>query len=145
MEDEKNYIRFKTILEILGKPKEHVEESLKKYIAKIKEDEELMVIKEYYSDAKEQDNMFSVFAELEMLVKTVPKLIGFCFDYMPSSLEILKPESLALKNTQFTGILNDLQAKLHNVDMVAKQLKSENDFLKRNLKTSLKNVISITF
>ena len=60
MEQEKNYIRFKTIIEILGQPKEHVEKSLREYVKKIKEDSELMVLKEYYSDVKEQANMFSI-------------------------------------------------------------------------------------
>jgi hypothetical protein len=143
MEEDKNLIRFRTIIEVLGKPKEHVENSLKSYIKQIKEDSEFMIMKEDYSEAQEQDNMFSTFVELEIVVKSVPKLIGFCFDYMPSSLEIVKPEQLSIKNTHLSGMLNDLQAKLHNIDMVAKKLKNENDFLKINFRTALKNSILI--
>ena len=143
MEEEKNYLRVRTIIEVLGKPKEHVEKALRKYVEQIKKDEDLSVLKEDYSDAKEQEDLFSMFTELEFVVKSIPKLVSFCFNYMPSSLEIIKPESLSIKNTKLSNILNDLQAKLHNVDMVAKKLKNENDFLKKNLKISLKNVVSV--
>ncbi len=140
---EKNYIRFKTIIEVLGKPKEHVEQALKGYLSQIKDDSSLMVVSESMAEAKQQDNMFTIFAELEMVVKNLPTLASFCFDYMPSSVEIIKPEKLDIKNNQLSNFFNDLQAKLHNVDLIAKRLKNENDFLKKNLKTSLKNVILV--
>jgi len=143
MPEEKEFIRFKTIIEVLGKPKEHVEKSLKEYIEKIRETEDFAIVKEDIVPAKEADNMFSAFVEMEVVVKNIPTLIGFCFDYMPSSIEILRPEELKIKNTEISNFLNDLQAKLHTVDMIAKKLKNENDFLKRNLNTSLQNVISI--
>ena len=62
---------------------------------------------------------------------------------MPSSIEIQKPESLLLSHRQISDIFNDLQAKLHNVDMVVKQQKLENDFLKKNLHTIINNTILI--
>ncbi|MFH1641826.1 MAG: hypothetical protein ABIC04_02920 [Nanoarchaeota archaeon] len=143
MKEDKNYIRFRTIIEVLGKPKEHVEKTIKEYVEKIKSDSDLMVLKEYYAKLKEQEDMWSVFTELEIVVKNVQNLTGFCFDFMPSSIEIIKPEELSFKNTILTNVMNDLQAKLHNIDMVAKKLKNENDFLKRNLNTSLQNVITV--
>jgi len=143
MPEEKEFIRFKTIIEVLGKPKEHVEKALNEYLEKIKETEDFAVVKEDVAPAKEQGNMFSAFVEMEVVVKIVPVLIGFCFDYMPSSIEVLKPEELKIKNTDISNFLNDLQAKLHGIDMIAKKLKNENDFLRRNLNVSLQNVISI--
>ncbi len=143
MPEESEFIRFKTIIEVLGKPKEHVENSLNEYIEKIKETEDFSVVKEDIAPAKESDNMFSTFVEMEVVVKSVPILIGFCFDYMPSSIDIIKPEELKMKSKDISNFLNDLQAKLHGIDMIAKKLKNENDFLRRNLNTSLQNAISI--
>ena len=37
-----------------------------------------------------------------------------------------------------------MQAKLHNVDMVAKNLRSENEMLKRNLNAMVKNAILVS-
>ena len=137
------HIRCRTIIEVLGKPKEHIESSLKEYIEHIKKDSELVVIKEEYSDTKEQDKLWSQFVELEMVIKGTSKLIAFCFDYMPSSLEVLKPDHLVMTNPEISNFLNDLQAKLHSVDMVVKQLKAENDFLKHNMGAILHNTIMI--
>lgn len=137
------HIRCRTIIEVLGKPKEYVENSLKEYIGHIKEDSELVVLSEEYSEAKEQGKLWSNFVELDLVIKGTQKLIAFCFDYMPSSLEVLKPEQLIMENPELSNFLNDLQARLHSVDMVVKQLKAENDFLKHNMNAMLHNAIMV--
>ncbi len=142
-EKKSKHLRCRIILEMLGKPKGHIEGTLRKYVQKIKEEENLIILKEKFSDTKEQENLWTTFVELEMVIKNIPHLIGFCFDYMPSSIEILKPEEFTLKNRDISNFINDLQAKLHTVDMVAKKLKSENEFLKRNMKRSFENSILV--
>lgn len=140
---ESGYIRFRAILEILGKPKEHVEESMEKYIGHIEENKEIDVIEKYISETEDKDDMFATFAEMEVLVKDYPSLIGFCFDYMPSSIDIIEPQELNYKSSELTEISNDLQARLHQLDMMIKQTKMENDFLKFNLSKLFKNTVSI--
>ena len=137
------HIRCRTIIEVLGKPKEYVEDSLKKYIEHIKEDFELVILNEDYSEIKEQGKLWSKFVELELIVKGTKKLISFCFEYMPSSIEVIKPENLIMSNAELSNFLNDLQARLHDVDMIVKQLKAENDFLKHNMNAILHNAILI--
>ena len=137
------HIRCRAIIEVMGKPKEHVESAIKEYIEHIKKDAELVVLNEDYSEIKEQGKLFSKFVELELVIKGTEKLISFCFEYMPSSLEVLKPESLSLANSELSSFLNDLQARLHNVDMIIKQLKAENDFLKLNMNAIMHNAIMI--
>ena len=137
------HIRCNIIIEVLGKPKEHVEDSLKQYIEHIKEDSELVVISEKYSEIKEQGQLWSKFVELELVVKGTNKLISFCFEYMPSSIEVIKPEQLILTNNELSNFFNDLQARLHNVDMVVKQLNAENNFLKLNMSAIIHNAILI--
>ena len=92
------HIRCRIIIEVLGKPKEHVENAIKEYIEHIKEDSELVILNEEYSEIKEQGKLWSKFVELDLVIKGTKKLISFCFEYMPSSLEVLKPESLTLTN-----------------------------------------------
>jgi predicted transcriptional regulator len=141
-------IRVRTIIEILGRPKEHVEKTIKDYVAKIKEDNDFVVLKEHFSDAEEQkhgeDTYFGAFVELEFLVKGLAPLVGFCFNYMPSSVEIEKPDELLLPANIVNGIFNDLQARLHKVDMIVKQQVNENQFLRKNLRHSMRNLIVIT-
>ena len=137
------HIRCSTIIEVLGKPKDYVESAIKEYIQHIKEDSELVILNEDYSETKEQGKLWSKFAELDLVIKGTRKLISFCFEYMPSSLEVVKPEHLIMSNPEISGFLNDLQARLHNVDMIVKQLKAENDFLKLNMNAIIHNAIMI--
>ena len=137
------HIRCRTIIEVLGKPKEHVENAIKQYVEHIKDDSDLVILNVDYSELKEQDKLWSKFVELDLVIKGTSKLISFCFEYMPSSLEVLKPEHLIMANPELSNFLNDLQARLHNVDMVVKQLKSENDFLRHNMNALLHNAILI--
>ena len=143
-EDKKSdHLRCRIIIEMLGKPKEHISKTLRDYIQKIKEDENLLVLNEKFAEPEKKENLWSTFVELEMVVKGIPNLIGFCFDYMPSSIEILKPEEFTLKNRDISNFMNDLQAKLHNIDMITKKLRVENEFLKRNMKKSFENSITL--
>ena len=141
---EKTHVRCRTIIEILGKPKEHVEKTMRMYVDKIKQDSELIFLNVNFSDAEEKDKLWAAFVELEMIVKGIPKLIGFCFDYMPSSIEILKPEEFAMKASTIQDFVNDLQARLHTVDMIVKKQKNENDFLKRNMNAAIRNIILLS-
>jgi len=137
-------LHCRIIIEVLGKPKEHVEEALKNFVAKIKQNQDMEVLVEHFADAKEQDDkLFSTFVELEMKFKNLLTLIGFCFDYMPSSVEIIEPQQLTMKYNEITDMINDLQAKLHNLDMAVKQLRSENNFLKKNTSSLLKNQLMV--
>ena len=140
----KDHIRCKTIIEVLGKPKEYVEKAIEEYVEHIKKDTQLVVLKEEFSEAAEQGEMFSKFVELDLVVKGLNKVISFCFQYMPSSFEIIKPEHFELSNVELSGFVNDLQARLHGVDAVVKQQKGENDFLKHNMNTIINNAITIS-
>ena len=141
---EQIHIRCKIIIEILGKPKEHVEKTLRMYVDKIKNDSNLIVLNTEFADAQEKKGLWATFVELDMIIKGIPKLIAFCFDYMPSSIEIIKPEEFTMKKSTIEDLINDLQAKLHNVDMIVKQQKNENEFLRKNMNTTIKNVILIS-
>ena len=138
-----SHIRCRAIIEVLGKPKEHVENSIKQYIEHIKDDSELVMLSENYSEIQEQGKLWSKFVEIELVVKGTSKLIGFCFEYMPSSVEIIKPSSFLLTNSEFANFINDLQSRLHNVDMVVKKLKSENDFLRLSMNDLAHNAVMI--
>ena len=141
---EKTHIRCKVIIEVLGKPKEHVEKAIRVYVDRIKEDTDLILLKSDFAEAEEKENLWATFVELEMVVKGVRKLIAFCFDYMPSSIQVLKPESYDLSRSMIEDFMNDMQARLHQVDMIVKKQKNENDFLRTNMNAAVKNSILIT-
>ena len=137
------HIRCRAIIEVLGKPEEHVENAIKEYVGHIKDDSELVILNEEYSEMKEQGKLYSKYVALDLIVKGTVKLISFCFEYMPSSMEVMKPEHLIFTNPELSNFLNDLQARLHEVDMIVKNQKAENGFLRNNLNAIINNVILI--
>jgi len=126
-------IVIRTIIEVLGKPQEHVETAIKKYVQNLKEDKRYHVVREENAEIKkqEQHDLWAGFAELEFQTEKMEDIISFCFDYMPSLIEIIEPEELTFEDVDVSHFLNDLQAKLHAVDMVAKQMKVENGILQK--------------
>jgi hypothetical protein len=117
------------------------------YIEHIKKNPNLDLLRDDVAEAKEvkedDQGLWATFVELEILIKDIPTLIGFCFDYMPSSIEIIEPKELKLKDVELSNIMNDLQAKLHKLDMAVKQLSNENRFLKKNTFFLATNLVSI--
>ena len=142
---DKGRVLCRCIIEMLGAPKEHIEQTLKDYIKQIKEDDEehrnYEFVKEEYAEAVPAGKLFSNFVELEIWFKGIPELIAFCFDSMPSSIEILEPQHFKLNASDFSGLLNDLQAKLHQIDMGLKNLNAKHKILERNSSALLRNLI----
>lgn len=138
-------ITVRAVIEVLGKPKEHVEESLRGYLDKIKADERYTVTESEVAAIKKQDDseMWMNFGELEFTTDKLENVTTFCFDYMPSIIEVIKPTDIAFNNSDLTHFLNDLQARLHQVDMVAKEVSMQNKQLQQNTASLLKNYIQI--
>lgn len=138
-------ILFRAIVEVLGKPKEHVDSTLRGYIQKLKENKLYQVVKEDLAELKqhEESELWMAFAELEIKTSGVAEIIDFCFDYMPSLIEIIEPEELTLGSLSVSSFLNDMQAKLHGVDMLAKQMKIENQLTNNSLAKLLNNYILV--
>ena len=139
--DEKRPILSKIIIEMMGSPKEHIEQVLKDYVEKLKRNEEYTVESTEFEEAKEQGAYFNAFAEIEMRFKTIEDLMGFCFDAMPASVELIEPEQITMNNRAISGLLNDLQGRLHQVEMIAKRLKSENTLINQNSLELLRNFV----
>ena len=133
------------VVEVLGKPKEHVDSTLKGYLQKLKENSRYQVVKEDLAELKkhEESELWMAFAELEIKTAGVAEIIDFCFDYMPSLIEIIEPEELELDSLSISSFLNDLQAKLHGVDMLAKQMKMENQLTNKSLAALLNNYVVV--
>src|SRR3989344_5020599 len=106
-------IKFRTIIEVVGYPEDYIIEETKKL-----------------------DKMFSTFAEIEIESQKLQDVLEFCFDYLPSSVEIIEPENINEKSTELAGFLNDLMLKLHEYNMVIRNLQAENKVIKMKLENS---------
>jgi len=137
-------IKAVAIVEILGAPKEYVTETMDNYIEKMKNEKDLMIFNVKKSDIAQKEKLFTIFAEIEMFAKKPSRLVDFCFDYMPSSIEIIEPDKIFFTTADFSNFFNDLQARLHNLDMLVKNLRAENELLSKNAHLILRNNILLS-
>ncbi len=136
-------ILTRVIIEIVGKPKEHVDKALRVVIDNIKEQKNIEIVEKKLFNAEKQEEMFGAFTELGILFKDMQALIGFCFDFMPSSVEILDPEKLSFNSNKFAGLINDLLAKIHQMNLKLVQNNTEKKALEKNLVNVLKNTVMV--
>ena len=135
MEEEKG-IKIKAVLEIMGSPEEHVDKTMTMVIEKIKEHKDFKILEEKKADTiKVEDKPFwSKFVELDIQFKNADQIMGFCFDFMPSSVELVEAKEIALDKEAFENMTNDLTARLHQYDMMIRNLHAENVVLKKEIK-----------
>jgi hypothetical protein len=119
-------IKAAVIIEIAGRPAEHVSESLKAHVKTINDLKNVKLIKEKFSEPKEIENVpdakgvYTCFADIEIEAENFLSLMDFVFDFMPSSIEIFEPYELNLELPEATMILNRLAGRMHRYDEIAK-------------------------
>lgn len=138
---EQEPIVARAIIQVVGAPKEYIESTLKSFVER-QESDGLKVRSKEFSEATKQGDFFSTFVEMVAEFKSVDSLVAFCFDAMPSSIEILEPPMLTIKAFDFSNSLNDLQSRLHEVEMTVKRLKGANELLDTNALELIRNFIS---
>lgn len=140
-------IHANLILEILGRPPEHLVESLNKIIGQIDNEKSVKVIKrdvkepkkikrpeKKETDPQNNQDFYTSFGEIEIEIESLSALNFLMFKYMPAHIEIISPESLTLKNGEWNDILNELARKLHRYDEIARVLQIEKNVLEKKLK-----------
>jgi hypothetical protein len=141
---EKEYFKVRTILEIVGKPKKHVEDTLKEYIKKIDSDKKYGILKKSVKRAKKiEGDLYSVFTEIEMYAKDFRAVLDFSIDYMPASIEIEEPKVININSAMASDLANDFLSRIHQVDMTAKALNQKNLILSKSIGILIQNAILI--
>jgi len=129
-------INARLIIEIMGRPPEHVSQALQEIVKKL-EGEKGVVIKGYTIHkpvpVKDAKQLFTSFAEVEVEFDSVGACFWICFAYMPSNIEIISPQSLKIANTDLNSLLGGLVDRLHRYDAVAKTLVAQRDALEKKL------------
>ncbi|MBU3913538.1 MAG: hypothetical protein KKB21_01345 [Nanoarchaeota archaeon] len=130
------------IFEILGKPPEYINETLSGIIEKMGGEKGVSITSKKIHEPKPVENseVFTSFAEVEAEVEGLQRLMTILFAYMPAHIEILAPSELRLKNFDFCASCNDILAKLHNYDGVAKTMLYERNNLLNQL-NQLKQIV----
>lgn len=134
---DKGWIRANLIIEVLGKPANYLEEALSLAVDALEKGKKAEILDKKIHKAtlvKNAKEVFTAFAEVEILVQKVSALIEIIFDYMPSSVEIVEPSNLALKLEDANALLNDLATRLHQYDALIKKSRIELSILAQKIK-----------
>lgn len=150
--DEIKKIKAIMMLEVIGKPPEHLVETLENLIKQLGEEKGVSVnskdikkpapmkekIQTMESGEKKrtppQEDFYTTFAEIEIEVEEISSLVYLIFRYMPAHVEVISPELIALTNNGWNDIFNELARRLHGYDEVARVLQVEKEILGRRLK-----------
>ncbi|MBN1386513.1 hypothetical protein JW968_06090 [Candidatus Woesearchaeota archaeon] len=138
---DEGYLHVRVIVEMAGAPKDHLEQVIDALSKRIKADFE--VVDFFVEDLEEKGKLFHTFMEIELLFRNTDELIGFCFDYMPSNVEVLAPAKFVLDSARFSNLVNDLLGKLHHMDDVLKEIQADNRLLRMNSTTLFKNMVLV--
>lgn len=125
------------VLDIIGRPKEYLLETLRNIIKEIEKEKGVVVkrsdIKEP-KEIKEANNFYTTFAEIEVETEEIFPLILLIFKYMPAHIEIIEPEDFVIKNNDFNDIFNEIIGRLHGYDEIARIMQVERDKLLQKIK-----------
>jgi len=136
-EKETKGIRAVLVLEMIGKPPEHMTETLKELIKKIDEEKGVEVLEKKINEPvliKDQKEFYTTFAEIEVEVEQILHLAVLMFKYMPAHIEIIEPELIVLSNNGWSEILSELVRRLHSYDEIARVLQFQNAQMQEKLK-----------
>lgn len=135
-------IESRMILEILGRPAEHIVVALNEVIDKIGKEQGVKLVSRKVHEAKplrDTKDLFTTFAEIEVEFDSVINCFRIVFTYLPANVEIISPETFKMKNDDLNTLVNALAARLHDYDSIAKRLVAEREILVNRLNEKKKD------
>ncbi len=138
---EKGNILARVIIEVLGAPKEYVEESIQLVIDRINEVDRAEVVSESTYEAEAKGKLFSTFSELEIWFKDLDTLTKFLFEFTPSSVEIMQPSKLSLGANFVSGLMNDFLLKMHDLGLKLKDSAAKEQVAGKNTDVLVRNFL----
>jgi hypothetical protein len=129
-------IQAHLILEILGRPAEHIKEALNELLKKLGTEKGIKIISQDVREPNpiKDSDLFTSFADITVELDSIDQFFGIIFAYMPAHIEIIYPEDLSLTNFQFNDLGNRILSRLHEYDALAKKIVFERKVLIDKLK-----------
>jgi|SRR3989344_5498393 len=117
----------RAIIEVLGMPEKHIVEVINKVLEKLKTEQGITFEKQDVSKPElVKEKYYAIFAEVEIKIINFTKLLQFCYDYMPTSIEILDTEKVVMPIREFANGINDSLIRLHQYNITVANLTQRN-------------------
>ena len=125
-------IKAKFIIEILGRPVEHIEKTLAELTDKIGTEKGVSLLHKEINKAKKvekADNLWTAFADIDLSFESLPIFMNIVMNYMPAHVEVYEPEMFKMNAFEMNEFANFIVSKLHNYDALAKRMMGEREIL----------------
>ncbi len=115
------------IFEIMGRPPKHIKNTLGELIDKLGEQKGINIIRKEVHEPKpvekegvKNKNLFTNFAEVELIADNLSLIFDIALNMLPSHVEILAPKELEFKNFDLSSVVSNLCVKIHKYDEISK-------------------------
>lgn len=128
------------IVEVLGRPPEHLVETLENITKQMGEEKGVKIVNKKINPPvlmKDQKDFYTSFIEIEVEVEEILNIAILMFKYMPANIEIISPQNISLPNAGWNDILNELTRRLHGYEELARILQNEKRILENKLRESM--------
>src|SRR3989344_4597651 len=122
----------KFILEILGRPPEHLKGTINELVDKMGTEKGVAILKKEIHDLKKvekAENLWTTFAEVELRFESIPLFFSAMITYLPAHVEVYEPDLFKLNAYELNEFANFIISRLHNYDALAKRMMGERDIL----------------
>jgi len=129
---EEGAIHANLIIELLGRPIEHLKEAIETHVTKMGSEKGVKIINKTYHEpilAEDSKEVYTTFAEVEVEFASVENYLGTVFAYLPSHIEIIQPEKLLVSNADLSDIGTKVLQRIHGYDAIVKNVLQERENL----------------
>lgn len=118
----KGWIHARMFFEVMGSSEDVTKSALADHIAKIKKMENLKIVSEKFEDLEKVENppekfkgrdLYSQFAEVEVVVSSLENLIYTVIFFGPSSIEIIEPKEMRVGFDSAQSMANAVAELMH--------------------------------
>ena len=131
------------IIEIMGRPAEHIIKTLEMVVDKLGQEKGIVITLKKIHECRNVEGskeLFTTFAEVEAEFDSTNVFLGIIFAYMPSNVEIISPQNFKLTNEEFSSLGNNLVARLHGYESIMKKLVADREIMINKLTNYEKKV-----
>ena len=140
---DKGQVLARVLIEVLGAPKDYVEEAIQLVVDKARQIDNAELISESTYEAEEKDKLFITFSELEIWFKDMDQILKFMFEFTPSSIEIIQPTKMVVTSQVMSGVCNDFLLKMHDLGLKLKDMSAKSQLLQNNADALVRNLFKI--
>jgi len=133
------------VIEILGRPPEHVTEAINGIVDKIGTEKGVKILERTCHEpipVEGSKNLFTTFADIMVELDSLDDYFKVMFTYMPSHIELISPEKITLINSDLNTLGNKLMQRLHEYDAITKKVIIEHDLALKKLQEVAPELVS---